>query len=86
LYEPNNAGLYDMHGNVNEWCLDLYDAYGGNATDPHGAQSGTNTYRVVRGGSWCFDAAACRSAARRYYSQDYTQDDYGFRLCLPASP
>ncbi len=85
-YQPNSAGLYDMHGNVNEWCLDLYGAYGGNATDPAGADAGTNTYRVIRGGSWCFAAGECRSAARRYYSQDYTQDDYGFRLCLPVRP
>lgn len=61
--KPNNWGFYDMHGNVAEWCLDLYGAYGENeVTDPSGALSGFS--RVLRGGNCYFNAFNCRSAFR----------------------
>ncbi len=61
--EPNAFGLYDMHGNVYEWCWDWFDSYSsGPAEDPRGPTSGSN--RVLRGGSWLFDARYCRSADR----------------------
>ena len=75
---PNGWGLYDMHGNVGEWCLDWYGDYGTtNAIDPVGATSGTS--RVIRGGGWLSKAPQCRSADRsdpnlRGYS-------IGFRAC-----
>jgi formylglycine-generating enzyme required for sulfatase activity len=85
-YKPNNWGIYDMHGNVWEWCLDLYDAdetYKEGIVDPL-CKKGSN--RVLRGGSWEYDGSYCRSAYRYDDSADRRSNIYGFRVCLAPSP
>ena len=80
----NPWGLYDMHGNVWEWCLDWLGtlAYG---TDPKGPSSGSGLTRVWRGGSWCYDAGRCTSSYRYGGAPtgDYTY--VGFRLVRTLS-
>jgi len=80
--EPNAWGLYDMHGNVWEWCWDWYDSYADEAqTDPQGASSGS--YRVGRGGRWSLSAQHARSAIRFYIDPFGRGDDLGFRVVRP---
>ncbi len=77
---PNELGIYDMSGNVCEWCSDGYDAYRGNAQTNPANSSGS--YRVNRGGCWRFDARNCRSSCRhRNDWQDYNVA-IGLRLAL----
>lgn len=77
--KPNAWGLYDMHGNVSEWCQDWQDDYpSGSVKDPKGPSSGQ--HRVLRGGSWGSSTVVVRSAFR---GQDYPvvrSNDIGFRL------
>ncbi len=83
---PNAWGLYDMHGNVWEWCQDLYDGEdytSAPVTDPTGPTRGA--MRVVRGGAWSQFEISCRSAARQGAKPgDIDGDQYGFRVVRPA--
>ena len=78
---PNELGLYDMSGNVSEWCQDLYGNYVSNAqTNPLGPLTGSN--RVVRGGCWNHDYRECLVSNRRSHSPSRSFHNLGFRLAL----
>lgn len=78
---PNELGIYDMSGNVDEWCQDWYGNYsGGSQTNPTGQSSGS--YPVLRGGSWYADARRCRVSFRFSGYPGDRKDIHGFRLVL----
>ena len=81
-FKPNAWGLYDMHGNVWEWCSDWYGESYARAQDqdPTGPDSGT--LRVLRGGGWGHSPQSCRSASRHWHAPGFRSLNYGFRVAV----
>ncbi|MFM7369573.1 MAG: formylglycine-generating enzyme family protein, partial [Sphaerospermopsis kisseleviana] len=80
-FPPNAFGLYDMHGNVWEWCLDDYkDSYNNASTDGSAVTVSSGNTKLLRGGSWFSLARGCRSAIRNRYSRGGRNGYLGFRV------
>jgi hypothetical protein len=81
-YQPNRWGLYDMHGNVHELCLDWYSGSMTGGTDPAGPSSNSGTNRIIRGGAWFNPASQCTSSFRFPHGQTTPHDQVGLRVFI----
>jgi formylglycine-generating enzyme required for sulfatase activity len=84
-FQPNPFGLYQVHGNVWEWCQDQWHGnYQGAPSDGAARGNTDKLSRVVRGGSWFGFPGHCRAACRFRLPADYRHDYWGFRVCCGA--
>jgi formylglycine-generating enzyme required for sulfatase activity len=88
--QGNEFGLFDMHGNVEEWCADTFDKHAykkrvNGICDPF-IDGARDANRVLRGGSWLYSPRGCRSAFRFRWRPDFRGRDLGFRVCLFLGP
>ena len=80
-FPPNAFGLYDMHGNIWEWCQDdWHNNYIDAPKDDSVWTSQSGNIKMLRGGSWTYGPGDCRSAARNYLSLEYNDNSLGFRV------
>jgi formylglycine-generating enzyme required for sulfatase activity len=85
--QPNELGVYDMSGNVQEWVQDYWGAYSAEPDpqeDPHGPETGVRARRVVRGGSWANSSLDLLVWARKYSVETFALNTQGFRLAMTA--
>ncbi|GCL36483.1 protein of unknown function DUF323 [Sphaerospermopsis reniformis] len=84
-FPPNAFGLYDMHGNVWEWCFDNWVGNYNNAPTNGSAVTSSSNKKLLRGGSWADSPVGCRSACRFYYVAGFVSDIFGFRVVCGAA-
>jgi eukaryotic-like serine/threonine-protein kinase len=81
-FPPNTFGLYDMHGNVWEWCQDSWHDKYNDAPTNGSAWIDNNEYKMLRGGSWHDGPRRCRCASRNYYARAYRVINVGIRVVM----
>ncbi len=83
IFPPNAWGLFDMHGNIFEWCKDEYRPYGDvNTTDTMETDNRIEDARILRGGSWSYNASICRAAYRAWFAPPARFNYFGFRVAF----
>ena len=86
IFPPNAFGLYDMHGNVREWCLDDVNHYTYEGAPNDGRPYFGNGVKITRGGSWIESFRGCHSAHHGLLAPQFRQDRVGFRIVLATNP